>query len=44
MCFCFASVLLQSYINEPLKKRREVLRQHFHTVDGQFYFATYKDT
>jgi len=33
----------KSYLEEPLLRRREVLKQHFHEVEGEFLFATHKD-
>lgn len=34
----------KSLLAEPLQRRRELLKNTFHEVKGQFHFAEYKDT
>jgi len=44
--FAFDLIYLngESLIKEPLVKRRELLREHFQEVTGEFVFATSLDT
>jgi len=36
-------LMIQSLLREPLARRRQLLRETFHTVDQKFQFATYMD-
>lgn len=39
----FTNLTTQSLLHKPLKERREVMREHFQPVEGEFNFAKSSD-